>query len=192
MLFLLLFLLCFRACLFIDALWLPASKELTSWLLSVMSHWRVNTFPLVSWVRYSAWLYRFLIFALFLTFIHIFMQILTSLFNRPLKQQICYSFTLLISYMVYIDLIWWSSSFRLRQIFPILMVPMLFHKFNRPLAPFSERLEIPVICIIVHAKSYYASLWFNMAINCLFNGDVNSISWTWHVCHWHTEPILFK
>ena len=62
-----LFLLCFRVRLFIDALWSPAGKGLTYWLSFVMSTCEVVTFPLVSWVRCSAWLYRFLIFALFLT-----------------------------------------------------------------------------------------------------------------------------
>ena len=45
---LVLFLLCFRARLFIDAL---LGKGLTSWLLIVMSNCEVVTFPLVSWVR---------------------------------------------------------------------------------------------------------------------------------------------
>ena len=63
-----LFLLCFRARLDIDALWSPAGKGLTSWLSFVISYCEVVTFPLVSWVRCGAWLYRFLIFALFLTF----------------------------------------------------------------------------------------------------------------------------
>ena len=49
-----LFLLCFRARLFIDALWSPAGKGLTSWLLFVMSNCEVVTFPLVSWVRCGA------------------------------------------------------------------------------------------------------------------------------------------
>ena len=49
-----LFLLCFRARLFIDALWLPAGKGLTSWLSFVMSNCEVVTFPFVSWVRCSA------------------------------------------------------------------------------------------------------------------------------------------
>ena len=49
-----LFLLCFRVRLFIDALWSPAGKELTSWLSFVMSNCAVVTFPLVSWVRYGA------------------------------------------------------------------------------------------------------------------------------------------
>ena len=61
-----LFLLCFRARLFIYALWSPAGKGLTSWLLFVMSNCEVVTFPLVSWVRCGAWLHRFLIFAIFL------------------------------------------------------------------------------------------------------------------------------
>ena len=49
-----LFLLCFRARLFIDALWSPALKGLTSWLSFVMSNCEVFTFPLVSWVRCGA------------------------------------------------------------------------------------------------------------------------------------------
>ena len=61
-------LLCFCARLFIDALWSPAGKGLASWLSFVMSHCEVVTFPLVSWVRCGSGLYRFLIFALFLTF----------------------------------------------------------------------------------------------------------------------------
>ena len=38
-----------------------------TWLSFVMSKCDVVTFQLVSWVRCGAWLYRFLIFALFLT-----------------------------------------------------------------------------------------------------------------------------
>ena len=38
-------LICF---LFVDALWSPAGKELTSWLSFVMSNCDVVTFPLVS------------------------------------------------------------------------------------------------------------------------------------------------
>ena len=49
-----LFLLCFRAPLFIDALWSPAGKGLTSWLSFAMSNCEVVTFPLVSWVRCGA------------------------------------------------------------------------------------------------------------------------------------------
>ena len=47
-----LFLLCFHAGLFIDALWSPAGIGLTSWLSFVMSNCEVVTFPLVSWVRW--------------------------------------------------------------------------------------------------------------------------------------------
>ena len=67
MLFLSCFLFCFCAHLFIDALWSPAGKGMTSWLSFVMSNCEVVPFPLVSWVRCGAWFYRFLIFALFLT-----------------------------------------------------------------------------------------------------------------------------
>ena len=49
-----LFLLCFHALLFIDALWSPVGKGLTSWLSFVMSNCEVVTFPLVSWVRCGA------------------------------------------------------------------------------------------------------------------------------------------
>ena len=62
-----LFLLCFRVRLFIDALWSPAGKKLTSWLSFVMSNCEVVTFSLVSWSRCCALLYRFLVFALFHT-----------------------------------------------------------------------------------------------------------------------------
>ena len=65
-----LFLFCFRARLFIDALWSPAGKKgLSSWLSFVMSNCEVITFPLVSWVRCGVRLFRFLIFTLFLTLI---------------------------------------------------------------------------------------------------------------------------
>ena len=47
-------LLCFQACLFIDALWSPTGKRLTSCLSFVMSNCDVVTFPLVSWVRCGA------------------------------------------------------------------------------------------------------------------------------------------
>ena len=49
-----LFLYCFCARLFIDALWSPAWKGLTYWLLFVMSNCAVVTFSLVSWVRCGA------------------------------------------------------------------------------------------------------------------------------------------
>ena len=40
------FLLCFHAHLFINALWSPARKGLTSWLSFVISNCEVVTFPL--------------------------------------------------------------------------------------------------------------------------------------------------
>ena len=46
-------LLCFRARLFVDVLWSPAGKGLSSWFSFVMSNCDV-TFPLVSWVRCGA------------------------------------------------------------------------------------------------------------------------------------------
>ena len=62
-------LLCLCARLFICALWSPVGKRLPSWLLFVVSNCEFVTFPLVSWVRYGTWLYRFLIFAPLLTLI---------------------------------------------------------------------------------------------------------------------------
>ena len=41
-------LLCFRARVFIDGMWSPAGKELTSWLSFVFYNCEVVTFPLVS------------------------------------------------------------------------------------------------------------------------------------------------
>ena len=50
--------------------WFIAGKRLTSWLSFVTSNCEVVTLSLVSWDRCGACLYRFLIFALFLTFIN--------------------------------------------------------------------------------------------------------------------------
>ena len=47
-------LLCFYARPFVDALWSPAGKGLTSWLLFVMSNCDAVTFPLVFWVKCGA------------------------------------------------------------------------------------------------------------------------------------------
>ena len=47
-------LLCFHACLFVDALWSPAGKGLNSWLWFIMSNCDVVTFPLVSCLRCGA------------------------------------------------------------------------------------------------------------------------------------------
>ena len=44
----------FHARLFVDALWSPAGKGLTSWLSFVMPNCDVVTFPMVSWVRCGA------------------------------------------------------------------------------------------------------------------------------------------
>ena len=70
MLFSVLCLLCLCARLFICALWSPAGKGLTSWLSFVVYNCEFVTFPLVSWVRYGTWSYRFLIFSPLLTFLY--------------------------------------------------------------------------------------------------------------------------
>ena len=41
--------LCFYTRMFVDTLWSPASKGLTSWLSFVISNCNVVTFPLLSW-----------------------------------------------------------------------------------------------------------------------------------------------
>ena len=69
----------------IDALWSPAGRGMASWLSFVMSDFEIVTFTLVSWVRCGTWLYKFLIFALFLTFIITFKCIATCLIR-----QVCY------------------------------------------------------------------------------------------------------
>ena len=55
-------------CVCLYVLWSHAGKGLTSWLSFVVSNCEFVTFPLVSWVRRSTSLYRFLIFAPLLTF----------------------------------------------------------------------------------------------------------------------------
>ena len=59
--------LCARQCIHVCALLSPAGKGLASWLLFVVYNCESVTFPLVSWVRWSTWLYRFLIFTPLLT-----------------------------------------------------------------------------------------------------------------------------
>ena len=44
----------FHARLFVDSLWSPAGKGLTSWLSVLMSYCDVDTFPLVFWVGCGA------------------------------------------------------------------------------------------------------------------------------------------
>ena len=51
--FFVLCLLCLFACLFICALWSPAGKGLTSWILFVVYNCEFVTFPLLSWVRFG-------------------------------------------------------------------------------------------------------------------------------------------
>ena len=58
--------------LFIAALWSPAGTGLTSWLLLVMSIIFLLLSHLVFWVRCVTWLYRFLIFVVFLTSLFVF------------------------------------------------------------------------------------------------------------------------
>ena len=55
------------SCLFIAAVWSPAGKGLTSWLLFVMFNCVLSLSNVVSWFRCGTCLYRFLIFAIFHT-----------------------------------------------------------------------------------------------------------------------------
>ena len=96
-------LLCFHARLFVDALWSPAGKELTSLLSFMMSNCDVVTFPLVSWVVCGVSLYRFLIFAFFLTLVSKYWlahsyQINPELLPPPPTEDISYSL---------IVVLWW-------------------------------------------------------------------------------------
>ena len=75
-------LLCVRTCLFIDVLWSPAGKGLTSWLSFVMSNVCLSLSHVVSSVRCGTWLYRFLIFALFLTFLKMYNHRKSKLYRR--------------------------------------------------------------------------------------------------------------
>ena len=56
--------------LFIAVLWSPAGKGLTSKHSFVMFYCVLSLSHVVSWVRCGTWLYRFLIFATFLFFVH--------------------------------------------------------------------------------------------------------------------------
>ena len=86
------FLLCvcyaFLARLFVFPLWSPAGKGLTSWLSFVMSNCEFATFPLVSCVRCGICLYRFLIFAPLLTFIHVQNVYFIMSLNEPHEQNL--------------------------------------------------------------------------------------------------------
>ena len=78
------FLSCFvMLCLFVDALWSPAWKGLTSWLSFVMSICDVVTFPLVSWVRCGACLYQFLICAPLSYFVSLLFKLKSSVIVTP-------------------------------------------------------------------------------------------------------------
>ena len=59
--------LCFRVHSLLPSRWSPAWKGLTSWFLLVMFIVFLLLSHVVSWVRCGTWLYRFLIFAVFLT-----------------------------------------------------------------------------------------------------------------------------
>ena len=54
--------------LFIAALCSPAGKGMSSWLLLVVFIVFLLLSHVISWVRCGIWLYRFLIFVVFLTF----------------------------------------------------------------------------------------------------------------------------
>ena len=101
--------------LFICALWSPAGKGLTSWLSFAVSYCEFVTFPLVSWVSYGTWLYRFLIFTPLLTCLYVrgYMQwaFARGLFPRTTGGQPrwCYFHHIQkISYYFLIILIWFD------------------------------------------------------------------------------------
>ena len=73
--------------LFIAALWSPQGKRLTPWLLFAMFIVILLLSYLVSWDRCGAWLYRFLVLAVFLTFIveAILLNLLKLRLTAPIK-----------------------------------------------------------------------------------------------------------
>ena len=75
---------------FVHVCLLMTWKGLTSWLSFVMSNCEVVTFPLVFWVRCGAWLYRFLIFALFLILIFVYVTDGTKV-SFYVRCSFCYS-----------------------------------------------------------------------------------------------------
>ena len=72
------------------------------------------------------------------------MQTFMSLYDEQLKQHACYSFTMLISFMILIHFKWQSSSFRLHQIFPIFGGPnVFFQNLTGPWPQLQEGRKIP-------------------------------------------------
>ena len=104
-------LLCFRVRLFIDTLWSPAVKGLSSWLSFVMSNCEFVTFPLVSWVRCGTWLYRFLIFAPLLTL------------SPPVKYFTDRSKAVILMWNIHVISAWWLLCFRARLFIDALWSP---------------------------------------------------------------------
>ena len=102
MLFLSCFLFCFRARLFIDAMWLPAGKGPTSWLSFVMFNCEVVTFPLVSWLDCLCPLSYFVgsIFHFYSNFNRIFCKpIVETLIRRRVLRRLIWVYTVCIIYM---------------------------------------------------------------------------------------------
>ena len=108
-------LLCFHARLFVDALWSTVGKGLTSWLSIVMCICDVFTFQLVSWVRCGAWLYRFLIFALFLTLL----PFNSLCFNEKITHNFCVDINSLSNLLANYEK-WWLKYSNLNKVFWLL------------------------------------------------------------------------
>ena len=93
------------------------------------------------------------------------MEIRTKqIYDEQLKQQIFYSFTLLISYMVFNPFKMWSSSLRLHQVFPIFMVQMLFIINSTGPWPHLQKVrKIPdkgyLDCSKVHVTKYFRHIF---------------------------------
>ena len=119
-------LLCFHARLFVDALWSPGGKGLTSWLSFVMSYCDIASFPLVFLVRCSAWLYRFLIFALFLTLVTYSLKVNRRAFNH----QSCSGSVLIIISRFPTRLIWYVflSRFDSILVWHFLSLPFVLYR----------------------------------------------------------------
>ena len=89
----------------IAAVWLPAGKGLTSCLLLVMFIVFLLLSRVVSWVRCGTSLYRFLIFAFFLTMkINRFAYKSTYMYNLKIPSAVNYEYTFKVKLIQYYQL----------------------------------------------------------------------------------------
>ena len=106
------------SCLFIAALWSPAGKGLTSWLLLMMFIVFLLLSHVVFSVRCGTWLYCFLIFAVFLTLKNTVITLFPPFTTNVVCLLICL-YTLVAEckqYELRTDCSWRSSLIRIRSV----------------------------------------------------------------------------